>query len=173
MSGWWSYLEERTRQETDENVLRDRRIMAIKVVCEALRPLGLGLREAEQVVLQRYEALGDRVRYTPPDPLDVPSLAARAAACPGRVAAVEAIWDGDTVHDWFVLLVAVLDDPPGEGHLATVYQRRGGPRPATAAAEAGRALAQHLGVPFHFASPDTPDDEAPRWRTGRPPAEGA
>ncbi|MEU5532883.1 hypothetical protein [Streptomyces sp. NPDC020362] len=99
MSGWWAYLEERTRQETDENVLRDRRIMAIKTVCEALRPLGLGLREAEQVVLQRYEVLGERVRYTPPDPLDVPSLAARATACPGRVAAVEAIWDGDTVHD--------------------------------------------------------------------------
>ncbi|WP_234326522.1 hypothetical protein [Streptomyces sp. NRRL S-337] len=164
MSGWWPYLEEQTRQEVDANVLRDRRIAAAKAVLEALRPLGLGLREAEQVIHARYEALGDRVRRRPPDPLDVSSLAARATAHPGQVAAVEALWDGDTVHDWFVRLVAVLDDPAGEGHLATVLHRPGEPPPATAAAEAGRALANYLGVPFHFASPDVPDDEAPRWR---------
>ncbi|MEU7600451.1 hypothetical protein [Streptomyces sp. NPDC041003] len=29
---------------------------------------------------------------------------------------------------------------------------------------AGSELAAHLGVPFHFASPDTLDDGAPRWR---------
>ncbi|MFE4695859.1 hypothetical protein ACWCPD_27160 [Streptomyces sp. NPDC001935] len=167
MSGWWAYLEERTRQDVDANVLRDHRIAAVRDVWVALRPLGLGLHEAEQVVHARYEALGDRVRYRPPDPLDLPSLAARAEELPGRIAAIEALWDGDTVHDWFVVLVAVLDDPAGDGHLATVLQRRGGPRPGTAAAEAGRALADLLGVPFHFASPDVPDDEAPRWRTFR------
>lgn len=173
MSGWWSYLEEQTRREVDVNVLRDHRMRAVKVVWEALRPLELGLREAEQVVHARYQALGDRVRYSPPDPLDVPSLAARAAALPGRVAAVEALWDGDTVHDWFVLLVAVLDQPAGEGHLATVPHRPGGPPPGTAAAQAGRALADCLKVPFHFASPDVPDDEAPRWRTAQARCEGS
>lgn len=165
MNGWWTYLEEQTRREVDTNVLRDRQMMAVKAVWEALRPLGLGLREAEQVVHARYEALGDRVQHRPPDPLDIPALASRAAALPGQVAAVEALWDGDTVHDWFVVLVAVLNDPAGEGHLATVYRRPDGPPPGTAAAEAGRALADSLGVPFHFASPDVPDDEAPRWRT--------
>jgi hypothetical protein len=80
-------------------------------------------------------------------------------------AAVEALWDGDTVHDWFVLLIAVLDDPEGEGHLATVHRAPEGSPAGPAAAEAGRALAEHLGVPFHFASPDAPDDEAPRRRT--------
>ncbi|MFP3986232.1 hypothetical protein U9R90_01735 [Streptomyces sp. E11-3] len=167
MSGWWAYLEDQTRQEVDANVLRDRRMMAVKAVWETLRPLGLGLSEAEQVVHTRYEALGDRVQYRPPDPLDVPSLAARAAALPGQVAAIEALWDGDTVHDWFVELVAVLDDPAGEGHLATVHHRPGEPPPGTAAAAAGRALADSLRVPFHFASPDSPDDQAPRWRTVR------
>ncbi|MGW7256392.1 hypothetical protein [Streptomyces sp. NPDC054834] len=172
LSGWWTYLEDQTRQEVDANVLYDRPLMAVKAVWEALRPLGVGLREAEQVVHARYEVLGDRVRHAQPDPLDVSSLAARAAAHPGRVAAVEALWDGDTVHDWFVLLVAVLENPSGEGHLATVYRRPGGPAPGSAADKAGRALAHHLGVPFHFASPDVPDDEAPRWRTVRRLSEG-
>jgi hypothetical protein len=172
MSGWWAYLEEQTRQEVDANVLRDRQLMAVQAAWEALRPLGLGLREAEQVVHARYETLGDHVRHRPPDALDTPSLAARAAALPGQVVAVEALWDGDTVHDWFVVLVAVLDAPAGEGHLATVHHRPGGPPPGTTAAEAGRALAESLGVPFHFPSPGIPDDEAPRWRPVRCPPEG-
>ncbi|WP_330460042.1 hypothetical protein OIB37_26160 [Streptomyces sp. NBC_00820] len=165
VSDGWALLDERTRGKVDANVLRDHRMPAVLAAWEALRPLGFGLYEAEHVVVLRYEALGERVRRRAPDPLDVPSLAARAAALPGRVVAVEALWDGDTVHDWFVELVAVLDDPAGEGHLATVHRSRGAAPPATAAAEAGRALARRLGVPFHFASPDTPDDLAPRWRT--------
>jgi len=172
VSGWWAYLEEQTRREVDADVLQDRRLLALKSVWEALRPLGIGLHEAERVVHARYKALGDRVQRTPPDPLDLPSLAARTEAFQGRVAAVEAFWDGDTVHDWFVLLVAVLNSPDGESHLATVYHHPDGTPPGVAAAEAGRALADHLGVPFHFASPDSPDDAAPRWRTARRLTEG-
>ncbi|MGW1275083.1 hypothetical protein [Streptomyces sp. NPDC002491] len=169
MSGWWAYLEEQTRREVDAAVLRDRRLTAVKAVWQALRPLELGLREAEQVVHARYAALGDRVQYQSPDPLDTPSLAARAAALPGRVVAIEALWDGDTFHDWFVVLVAVLDDGPrGEADLAIVHRLRGGPAPGAAAGAAGRSLADFLGVPFHFPSPDVPDDDAPRWRTVRP-----
>lgn len=87
--------------------------------------------------------------------------------------AIEAVWDGDTVHDWFVYLTAVTADPVGEHLLATIYRSAAclylgtddGPRhPSAAAADrAGRALAAQLSVPFHFASPDAPDDEAPRW----------
>lgn len=164
MSGWWKFLEERTCREVDAAVLRDRRMVAVKAVWEALRPLDVGLYDAELVVQARYEALGDRVRRTPPDPLDLPALAARTAALPGRVVVVEAFWDGDTVHGWFVHLAAVLEAPAGEGHLATVYHRSDGPPPGAAAAAAGRALAEHLQVPFHFASPDVPDDALPRWR---------
>ncbi|MEV5172402.1 hypothetical protein AB0L10_15230 [Streptomyces flaveolus] len=86
------------------------------------------------------------------------------------MAAIEALWDGDTVRDWFV----VPEGPDGEGHLATVHHRPDDatpPRPA--AAEAGRALADHLGVPFHFASPNVPGDQAPRWRAVARPAEGS
>jgi hypothetical protein len=172
VSGWWAYPEERTCREVDADVLRDRRLSAVRTVWEALRPLGVGLHKVERVVHARYEALGDRVQRTPPDPLDLPSLAVRAAALPGRVAAVEAFWDGDTVHDWFVLLVAVLDAPEGESHLVTVHHQPDGSPPGVAAAKAGRALASHLGVPFHFVSPDVPDDEVPRWRTVQRLAEG-
>ncbi|MER5599019.1 hypothetical protein [Streptomyces sp. NPDC002265] len=89
--------------------------------------------------------------------------------------AIEAVWDGDTVHDWFVRLLAITADPAGEAGMATVYwstaERYLGEEgthhtrhlAAVAAERAGRALAGHLSVPFHFASPDTPDDEAPRW----------
>ncbi|MFJ6695356.1 hypothetical protein ACIQM4_04695 [Streptomyces sp. NPDC091272] len=66
------------------------------------------------------------------------------------------------MHDWFVLLVAVLEAPDGDGHLATVYHRADGRPPGIAAAEGGRALAEHLRVPFHFASPGIPNDEGPR-----------
>ncbi|MET9774651.1 hypothetical protein ABZ023_10330 [Streptomyces sp. NPDC006367] len=79
MSGWWAYLEERTCREVDADVLRDCRLSAVRHVQEALRPLGVGLHEAERVVQARYEALGDRVQRTPSHPLDLPSLAARAA----------------------------------------------------------------------------------------------
>ncbi|MEV5322179.1 hypothetical protein AB0K92_31845 [Streptomyces sp. NPDC052687] len=171
MSGWWRFLEERTRREVDAAVLDDRRLPAVRSVWEVLRPLGLGVHEAERVVRARYDVLGERVRRTPPDPLDVTSLAARAAALPGRVVAIEAVWDGDTVHGWFVVLVAVLDGPAREGHLATVHDRADGPA-AVRAAEAGRDLAGHLGVPFHFPSPDVPDDEAPRRRTVHGPTDG-
>ncbi|MFE4694228.1 hypothetical protein ACFRH6_29780 [Streptomyces sp. NPDC056749] len=134
--------------------------------------MGVGLHEAELVVHARYEALGDQVQRAPRDPLDLLSLKARVAVLPDRSAAVEAFWDGDTVHDWFVVLVAVHEVPGRESHLATVYRHRDGSPPGAAAAWAGRELAGHLGVPFHFASPDVLDDNAPRWRTVQRLAEG-
>ncbi|MEV6775049.1 hypothetical protein [Streptomyces syringium] len=66
-------------------------------------------------------------------------------------------------------------DPPGDRPLVTIYwgaaarylgdEDPGPLHPSAAVADrAGRALAARLSVPFHFASPHTPDDEAPRWR---------
>jgi hypothetical protein len=34
---------------------------------------------------------------------------------------------------------------------------------ARRASEQGQAIAQHFGVPFHFASPEAPDVDLPRW----------
>jgi hypothetical protein len=103
----------------------------------------IGCHEAERVVHARREALSDRVRRTPPDPLDLPSLAARAAALPGRVAAVEAFWDGHTVQagscSWSRFSIPWTGEP-----LATVDRRPDGSPPGVAAFKAGRAL---VGLP--------------------------
>ncbi|MFE6871086.1 hypothetical protein ACFVFS_31585 [Kitasatospora sp. NPDC057692] len=109
-------------------------------------------------------------------PLDLESLACRAAGCSGRIVAIEAVWDGDTVRDWHVRLLAITADPVGEVRMATVYwstaklhlgpdEYQGPCHPAAVVAvRAGRAPADHLSAPFHFAAPDSPDDEAPRRR---------
>jgi hypothetical protein len=87
------------------------------------------------------------------------------------------VWDGDT-QGWCVV------DRPGRYHsrfdeewLTTL--RHGGdirvfngqvpPWPeAHQAAEQGRAVAQHAGVPFHFTNPDEPDIDLPRWWDTQP-----
>ncbi|MCC0097588.1 hypothetical protein K7B10_22945 [Streptomyces flavotricini] len=61
---------------------------------------------------------------------------------------------------WFVVLPAITDAPRGAHELATVHRVTA----AAVATRSGTALAEHLGVPFHFASPDHPDDTAPRRR---------
>lgn len=171
----WAGLPAGIRTQVDRYVLQDRLMLAIKLVWEAGRARGTGLREAQEIVNLRYVHFGDRVARTPDDPLDLDSLAALAHGIRARVVAIEAIWDGDTVHGWFVNLLAITDEPAGQKCLATIYwgaaeraldgADTGGLHPSAAAAtRAGTALAGHLGVPFHFASPDTPDDEAPRWR---------
>ncbi|MFD9396676.1 hypothetical protein ACFWBB_39865 [Streptomyces sp. NPDC060000] len=172
---WWRLLPEGVREQVDGFVLQDAWFRAVRVAWEAGRAHGLGLQEAQLVVGERYSHHGDRIARTPDDPLDLDSLNARASGAPGRVAAIEAVWDGDTVHDWFVILYALTADPEGEQPLATIYRRTAKPHlagtdpaldhPCAAVADqVGRALAAHLSVPFHFASPHTPDDEAPRLR---------
>ncbi|WUH93017.1 hypothetical protein OG900_24810 [Streptomyces sp. NBC_00433] len=173
---WWDRLPAGIREQVDGYVLQDSLMSAIRIVRQAGRGIGLGLNDAMGVVQSRYDHLGGRVARTPDSPLDPASLGALADGCPGRIVAIEAVWDGDTVHDWFVDLLAITDDPVGEQSLARIYRGAGaryvgtdavsGPRhpSAAAAVAAGGALAARLSVPFHFASPDTPDDEAPRWR---------
>ncbi|MEU1289419.1 hypothetical protein [Kitasatospora sp. NPDC005856] len=176
-AAWWEGLPAGIRDEIDGHVLQDARLPAVRVVLDVGRvPFGIGLGTAQEIVNDRYVHHGERIARTPQSALDLESLALRAAGCPGRVVAIEVVWDGDTVHDWFTVLLAITEDPAQERRLATVYSTTAehylgeeGTAArrllcAAAAERAGRALAEHLSVPFHFASPDTPDDEAPRWR---------
>ncbi|MET9876269.1 hypothetical protein ABZZ36_16780 [Actinacidiphila glaucinigra] len=105
----------------------------------------------------RHDHHGDRIAPEPP--------AAPRHVVPARLCG-----------DWFVDLPAITADPAGEHHLATFYRGAavrylGGERDASrrhpsadAADRADRALASVLSLPFHFASPDIPDDRAPRLR---------
>jgi hypothetical protein len=127
------------------------------------------------LVAERYADLGRRFSRSPTAPLDLDALTAKVQALPDPPAAIEAVWDGDT-EGWMVDLLAVTSEPRAEYHLAFVqhgtdmrlFNGQVPPWPEAEEADAvGRALADRFGVPFHFASPDRPDDTAPRWWDSR------
>jgi hypothetical protein len=172
----WARLSAAERSTVDGLIQRDQRIVAVARMREAeafrdgSRP---GLYETLDVVAERYQELGQRFERYPTPPLNLTTLVEGVEALPGRTVAIEALWDGDT-EGWCVDLMALTEAPVAEYRLATV--RHGGdlrlfndavpPWPEAQEAETvGRALAERFGVPFHFASPDRPDDDAPRWRS--------
>ncbi|UWE10222.1 hypothetical protein [Actinacidiphila bryophytorum] len=170
----WAELSATERSAVDGLIQKDHRIAAVQRLRKAF-PVGSrpGLYEALEVVAERYRALGRRFERYPTPPLDLLTLTEEVTALPRRTVAIEALWDGDT-DGWCVDLVALTDDPPAEHRLAII--RHGSdmrlfdgsvpPWPeAQEASTVGRALAEHLAVPFHFASPDEPGLESPRWRT--------
>jgi hypothetical protein len=123
----------------------------------------LGLVDAQSVVFTEQQRLG--VSTDPPlESLEV--LGARVESLLPRPVAIEAVWDGDTVRDWFVQLLAIVPDrasPRGyaERGLACITWSHG--CPSERATEIGDAVAARLGVPFFFASPTEPNDRAARW----------
>ncbi|MGW6984198.1 hypothetical protein ACWGE1_32935 [Streptomyces sp. NPDC054932] len=174
---WWEGLPTGIRDQIDGYVLQDSLLAAIRLVGDiGFIPDDIGVATAQLIVSDRYAHYGDRIARAPDTPLDHESLVRRAGGILGRIAAIEAVWDGDTVHGWFVRLLAITVDPAEQHALAFIHwsmaerhlgegEKVTGRHPAAVAAErAGGALAAHLSIPFHFASPDTPDDEAPRWQ---------
>jgi len=170
----WAELSAAERSAVDGLIQRDHRLAAVARLREAFRAeIRPGLHEALDVVAERYRELGGRFERRPTPPLDLAALTEQVEALPGGTVAIEALWDGDS-DGWCVDLIALTDAPVAEHRLATV--RHGGdlrlfngavpPWPEAREAETvGRALAERFGVPFHFASPDEPDIDAPRWRT--------
>ena len=87
--------------------------------------------------------------------------------------AIEALWDGDT-QGWFVDICAVFN-LGSEFNSRRLRSLRGGgdirlfngqvpPWPeALEASRVGNRLATLLGVPFHFPSPNHPEDDCPHW----------
>ncbi|WP_405983348.1 hypothetical protein [Streptomyces sp. NBC_00872] len=176
---WWNALPESVRERVDGFVLNDRRLHAVREVLEAVQALPEGpptprpgLHGCQEMVTARYQALADRIAPRLVPPRDTETLAARIGQQSGRPAALEALWDGDT-DGWMVDLVAVFDAPRSEVRLATIrhgsdlrlFDGQVPPWPeAQEAIRIGTALAERFDVPFHFASPDEPDDQAIRWR---------
>lgn len=179
-AGQWATLSPRLRERLDE-LLADRRLIQAVVLLRGeggLEPRP-GLYQAQDLLEARRREL-DRLGLLRPEPLPptVAQLIERAAALNGP-AAVEAVWDGDT-QGWFVCLLVIVRRPGGRFHeMPLTSIRRGGdirlfngtvpPWPeAIEATTQGEAVAAHLGVPFHFTSPDTPDDLAARWWDTQP-----
>ncbi|MET9257695.1 hypothetical protein [Streptomyces sp. NPDC003717] len=134
----WDLLPPDVRDQIDAHLLRDASLTALGVAMTA--GLGLAFTDAVRLVEDRCTALGDRVARTPDDP-------------PAHHLA--------TVH-WRAA-TRYLD---GTGTPTGTESPSAPHPPSRAAALAGTALAARIGVPFHFASPDEPDDEAPRLRPG-------
>jgi hypothetical protein len=170
----WDRLPAELRSHVDELIADDRKLLAIAAIRDTSDEPRPGFHECMDLLAERCAELGQPwVRPIPPLDLDV--LTEQVAALPHPPDAIEALWDGDT-DGWFVCLVAVTLQPKIEHELAII--RRGTdmrifrgqvpPWPeAHEAASVGRALADRLGVPFHFASPDTPGTDLPRWWDGK------
>ncbi|MGW2787935.1 hypothetical protein ACWC3X_43345 [Streptomyces populi] len=83
---WWESLPAGIRDEIDGYILQDSLLMAVKVITEiGLVPRGTGVGSARLIADDRYLHHGDRVAREPESPLDLESLACRAAGCGGRV----------------------------------------------------------------------------------------
>lgn len=101
-------------------------------------------------------------------------LLRKARDLPSSPFAVEAFWDGDT-SGWYVVLIALLHAEDGGvsehgigvlsgGGDLRIFNNEVPPWPeARLASSVGREIAERLGVPFWFPSPDHPNDESVRF----------
>jgi hypothetical protein len=174
----WVRLPPEVRDRIDTELRQHRQLQAILTMRGegGLDPTP-GLCQAQAVVAQRLRWLTERGEVEPEPVVSVAELVTKVRAVSERVAAIEALWDGDT-EGWLVMLLAVIERPsrhhPRFDEITLALLRHGGdirifngevpPWPeAVEALQKGEALATALGVPFYFADPDAPDDELPRW----------
>ena len=166
----WATLPTQVRAEVDALVMEGRKLQAVQVVRNALKEPRPGIYECMDLVAERFTDLGQCFTRSPTAPLDADELTAEIEALPHEPVAIEAVWDGDS-EGWMVRLLAVTIEPRIEHHLATVQHGtdirlfNGEVPPWPEALEAsivGQRLAERLGISFYFASPEKPDNFAPR-----------
>ncbi|WP_460363614.1 hypothetical protein [Actinocorallia lasiicapitis] len=129
-----------------------------------------GLYECVDLVAERCAELGVRFGPEPTHPLSVDGLEAEVRGLSWVPAAIEAVWDGDS-FSWIVDLCVVGAEPGVEHRLASIrpgeeLRRLHGDvllPEAKEAVRAGGLVADRLGIPFYFASPDDPEPDLPRW----------
>ncbi|WP_444950069.1 hypothetical protein [Micromonospora ureilytica] len=184
---WWVALNRQLQDRIDELLCTDRLIQAVVLLRREgqLHP-SPGLYEAQDMLMRRRRELDSQGLVAPnAPPLKTAQLIELANAATPPVAAVEALWDGDT-QGWFVRLMLIVhlkgqhhelyDEVSltqiSHGTDIRLFTGEVPPWPeAVQAAEQGRAVAQHLGVPFHFSSPAAPDVDLPRWWDSQPTQE--
>ena len=163
-------------ERIDEMLEGGARLQVMKLLMDECQPRP-SLVAAQDMMARRLDVLGQPPRPPVPEPT-VDELFEKVGLVSPQPVAIEAIWDGDTTG-WFVVLVAIV---PGESRdhrsydekeLATFSSSVGDNRlfrgevppwpEAIRASEVGGELANRLGLPFFFSSPDRPDDTARRW----------
>jgi hypothetical protein len=180
----WDLLPQTIRDRVDAELRRRRKLQATIVMRNegGLDPVPSLLR-VQLVMEERFHWLIDRGEVEPRPVVEIPELVAKARSLSAPVAAIEAEWDGGS-DGWHVRLHAIVDRPSrdhprfGETLLARLTcgddaeWPDGELRPdAAEAIEKGGGLAADLGVPFHFADPDTPGLDLPRWWDGVAPTD--
>jgi hypothetical protein len=158
----WFAVPADTRDEIDGHLRRRSVVAAVR----ALRGTTSGgpvsaLHRALDAVLERRQWLQDRGEVTPlPAVPSLEEMLATVAAAGAPPVAVEVCWDGDP-FGWIADLVVVVQRPSFHHRRydeVSLWAYRDG-----TAAERGTALADRLGVPFHFEQPDEPGLDLPRW----------
>ena len=150
--------------ELDELLFQERSIPFLVLYRQLT---GASLREAIHTMEERKTLL--RALYperfpVPVDPVEEAWKNLRSIQEP--VLAIEAVWDGDTFHDWFLVLMAIVEKP-SDAHprytavyLCTLYGSK-----HELAASLQPALAAEVGAEVHLHR-WPPDDGYPRWWDG-------
>jgi hypothetical protein len=165
----WSTLPPQAQAKIDDLLCSSDSIGKVfDVVREYLgqsRTIDLGRR----VYSYRHGVLSEQGRIKPKPDTMVEDALAKVKALNGRPVAIEARWL-DESRGWCVGMGVILRRPSrwhplfDERSLAWFPPRAANGRSAAEEATSkGQAVADELGVPFHFADPDTPDTGYPRW----------
>lgn len=161
----WAVLPEELRTEIDGLLADGHFLHAIKALREksGLTPAP-GINEGKDLAGFRTALLHERGRLKPPPEYTVNGMLGDLAERDLAPVAVEITWDGDS-RGWHAELCAVVAEP--RFHLVSLgrfvpHLDRTEPV-RDEATRKGRAVAERLGVPFHFPRPDEPDVEQPHW----------
>jgi hypothetical protein len=156
----WHRLPVDVRAHVDA-LLRRRSVLAAIIALRELDP-GRSLRDAQVIAETRFGELGAAGEVEPAPQATVDGLLATARAIQQRVVAVEGYWDGDNLG-WHARLVAVIERPSrAHDRYDEVFLGNLGSADLEDLAKA-RAVADVLGVPFHFTQPEHADLDLPRW----------
>ena len=141
---------------------------------QAIRDLaGVGLKQAIEAHAERCQTLHAEMPERSATLPTCEALMAEAAGLPEPPVAVEALWDGDT-QGWYINLSAVIRAGGRhrshflvsirEGEDIRLFNGQVPPWPeAETVRRIGEELADRLGVPFYFPSPEHPEDDCPGW----------
>ncbi|MCR6484350.1 hypothetical protein M8542_16120 [Amycolatopsis sp. OK19-0408] len=161
----WAALPGELHDEIDAWLVEGHFVRAIMALREksGITPTP-GINDGKGLVGYRTSVLHERGLLKPPPEQTVDGMLADLAERGLDAVAVEITWDGDS-RGWHTELCVVVAQP--RFHLVALgrfFPHVARTEPVRdEAMRKGRALAERLGVPFHFPLPDAPDTDQPHW----------